>query len=259
MRLALLWALGLLGAGSPLTSRPLADIGEYPARSGRRSGEDAPGGGAGWRPAETPYQSAARPGSLSWPEGPAMEWLKKEGDAAPPSTAVILCSVPPCISRLRCWAPKGLAQQPLGMVGQGRCAPGRTSSPLWGLADHSTQCQGAEGGRPVGFGGEASRAPIPGLNGQGTRTLVLMPPGTRRSEREGVREELGEGELARKEADTTSSLEVSLPAAVSAWGLEGGQAGWAGQRREGHCGTGVPREEAGLRRAGVPDRVGPTG
>ncbi|XP_072588578.1 disintegrin and metalloproteinase domain-containing protein 15 isoform X3 [Vulpes vulpes] len=34
MRLALLWALGLLGAGSPLTSRPLADIGVLQAEKG---------------------------------------------------------------------------------------------------------------------------------------------------------------------------------------------------------------------------------
>lgn len=37
MRLALLWALGLLGAGSPLPSRPLPNTGEFPAASGWRA------------------------------------------------------------------------------------------------------------------------------------------------------------------------------------------------------------------------------
>lgn len=64
-----------------------------------------------------------------------------------PCCAVILCSVPADTSRLRCPAPKALAQRPLGMVGPGRGSPGLTSSLLWGLAGHCTRCQSAESGR----------------------------------------------------------------------------------------------------------------
>ena len=88
MRLALLWALGLLGAGSPLPSRPLPDIGEYPASSG-------PGGGLGGRAGksgstgvlgsagdpERPQPECSPPWSAVLGRGPrdwAMEWGGKE-------------------------------------------------------------------------------------------------------------------------------------------------------------------------------------
>lgn len=150
MRLALLWALGLLGAGSPLPSRPLPDIGEYPASSG-------PGGGLGGRAGKSgstgvlgsagdPNQSAARPGRLSWAESPETgRWSGKgrRRDAGAPYS-VILCAVPADTFRLRDQAPQGLAQRPIRIAVEGLCSPGLMSSLLWGLADRSTRCQGAE-------------------------------------------------------------------------------------------------------------------
>ena len=84
MRLALLWALGLLGAGSPLPSRPLPDIGECLARSGpgvalggRAGKSEDPGvlGSAG--DPERPHSEHSLPASDVLGRGPgdgAMEW-----------------------------------------------------------------------------------------------------------------------------------------------------------------------------------------
>lgn len=87
MRLALLWALGLLGAGSPLPSRPLPDIGECLARSGPgvalggragKSGDPGVLGSAG--DPERPHSEHSLPSSDVLGRGPgdgAMEWEGK--------------------------------------------------------------------------------------------------------------------------------------------------------------------------------------
>lgn len=153
MRLALLWALGLLGAGSPLPSRPLPDIGECSARSG--PGADWEDAGVSrealgsWGRLETlgdPNRGAARPGLLSWTEGSATRRWNGEGRRgdAGARCPVFPCSVPADTFRLRHQAPRGLDQRLLGIAVEGRCSPGLTSSLLWGLAARSTRCQGAE-------------------------------------------------------------------------------------------------------------------
>lgn len=172
MRLALLWALGLLGAGSPLPSRPLPDIGECLARSGpgvALGGRAGKSGGPGvLGRSETPrdpIQSTACPRLMFWAEDPATGRWSGEGrwrDAGAPGP-VILCRVPEDTFRLRDWAPRGLAQHPLRIAIVGLCSPGLTSSLLWGLADRSTRCQGAEKARLLGFGEEGNSWPlIPG-------------------------------------------------------------------------------------------------
>lgn len=127
MRLALLWALGLLGAGSPLPSRPLPGTGERADRSrpggtGRRRGEVGRHWGAGVR--RRPWETPARTPRPAWvccpgPRARRLGWSGKEGHPPHRPCGHFQAPVPGTEG-------PGAAPHPLRLVGEGRRSTGLT-------------------------------------------------------------------------------------------------------------------------------------
>lgn len=178
-----------------------------------------------------PKQSAAGPGLRSWARagGRAMERRGGSPSARSPRTLPSAGT-----------SAQALAQGGAPPSGRGSLRPGTEASLLWGLADRFTDARVPRGHACRVGEGDACRRHR-GLSGQAPRTLVLMPPESWLGWRP---EKPGEGRLGRERGwDTSSSLELSLPASVLGRGPSG-QARVECPEERGPLCEGGPGEEA---------------